>query len=91
MPTSDLRTLGHDRLRDCFHKRTKSYARRAFETIIEDAPGIWLYQPPTIAGLHKRIRTTTLRPDGYWSHIADWYIPAGERTSRDQIGLRPAQ
>jgi peptide/nickel transport system substrate-binding protein len=71
--------------------RTKSYARRAFEIIIDDAPGIWLYQPPTVAGLHKRIRTTRARTDGYWSGLADWWIPAGERTSRDQIGLRAAQ
>jgi peptide/nickel transport system substrate-binding protein len=71
--------------------RTKSYARRAFEIIIEDAPGIWLYQPLTVAGLHKRIRTTTPRTDGYWSGLADWWIPAGERTARDQIGLRAAQ
>ena len=71
--------------------RTRSHARRAFEIIIDDAPGIWLYQPPTVAGLHKRIRTATMRPDGYWSHMADWWIPAGERTARDQIGLRAAQ
>ena len=71
--------------------RTRSYARRAFELIIDDAPGIWLYQPPTVAGLHRRIRTATMRPDGYWSHMADWWIPAGERTTRDQIGLRAAQ
>lgn len=68
--------------------RTKAYARRAFETIIEDAPGIWLFQPLTVAGMHKRIRTTNMRPDGYWSGLADWWIPAGERTPRDQIGLR---
>ena len=37
--------------------RTRAYARRAFETIIEDAPGIWLYEPPTVAGVHKRIHT----------------------------------
>ena len=71
--------------------RTRSYARRAFEIIIDDAPGIWLYEPPTVAGLHKRIRTTKLRADGYWSDLANWYIPAGERTARDQIGLRSAQ
>jgi peptide/nickel transport system substrate-binding protein len=71
--------------------RTKSYARRAFEIIIDDAPGIWLYQPLTVAGLHKRIRTTRPRTDGYWSGLADWWIPAGERTARDQIGLRAAQ
>jgi peptide/nickel transport system substrate-binding protein len=68
--------------------RTRAYARRAFETIIEDAPGIWLYEPPTVAGVHKRIRTTAMRADGYWSGMADWWIPAAERTARDKIGLR---
>ncbi|HEY2026227.1 MAG TPA: peptide ABC transporter substrate-binding protein [Gemmatimonadaceae bacterium] len=70
--------------------RTRSYARRAFETIIDDAPGIWLYEPPTIAGIHRRIRTATMRPDGYWSHLADWWIPAAQRSGRDQIGLKAA-
>lgn len=71
--------------------RTRSYARRAFETIIEDAPGIWLYQPLTVAGIDKRIRTTDLRADGYWAGMAEWWIPAAQRTARDRIGLRPAQ
>ena len=69
--------------------RTKGYARRAFETIIEDAPAIWLYEPPTVMGISKRVHTTPLRADGYWSGMADWWIPAGERTARDRIGLRP--
>jgi peptide/nickel transport system substrate-binding protein len=71
--------------------RTKSYARRAFETIMEDAPGIWLYEGSTIMGLHKRFRTTSMRPDGYWSDLANWSIPAGQRTPRDRIGLQPTQ
>jgi peptide/nickel transport system substrate-binding protein len=71
--------------------RTRAYARRAFEIIIEDAPGIWLYEPPTIAGIHKRVRTTPMRADAYWSGIADWWIPAAERSARDRIGLRPTQ
>lgn len=69
--------------------RTRAYARRAFEIVIEDAPGIWLYEPPTIAGIHKRIHTTPMRADAYWSGMADWWIPASERTARDRIGLRP--
>jgi peptide/nickel transport system substrate-binding protein len=71
--------------------RTRSYARRAFEIIIDDAPAIWLYEPLTVAGMDKRIRPTKMRADGWWSGLADWWIPAGERTARDQIGLRPAQ
>jgi peptide/nickel transport system substrate-binding protein len=69
--------------------RTRAYARRAFEIMIEDAPGVWLYEPPTVAGVHKRIRTTHMRADGYWSSMADWWIPAAQRTPRDRIGLRP--
>jgi peptide/nickel transport system substrate-binding protein len=69
--------------------RTRAYTRRAFETIVEDAPGIWLYEPASVMGLHKRIHTTTMRVDGYWSGMADWWIPAAERTARDRIGLRP--
>jgi peptide/nickel transport system substrate-binding protein len=69
--------------------RARSYARRAFETIIEDAPGIWLFEPLTVAGVDKRIKTTRMRSDGYWSGFTEWYIPAGQRTARDKIGLRP--
>jgi peptide/nickel transport system substrate-binding protein len=70
--------------------RARAYSRRAFEIIIEDAPGIWLYEAPTVAGIHKRIHTTGLRADEYWAGMADWWIPASERTARDRIGLRPA-
>jgi len=69
--------------------RTRAYARRAFEIIIEDAPGIWLYEPPTVAGIHKRIHPTHMRADGWWSGLAEWWIPASERNARDRIGLRP--
>ena len=70
--------------------RARAYSRRAFEIIIEDAPGIWLYEAPTVAGIHKRIHTTGIRADEYWAGMADWWIPASERTPRDRIGLRPA-
>lgn len=69
--------------------RTRAYTRRAFEQIIDDAPGIWLYEPLSIAGIHKRIRTTGVRADEYWAGMADWWIPASERSARDRIGLAP--
>lgn len=71
--------------------RTKAYARRAFETMIEDAPAIWLYELSARAGFDRRIHTTPMRADGYWSGMADWWIPASQRNARDKIGLRPAQ
>lgn len=69
--------------------RTRSYARHAFELLIEDAAGIWLYEPPTMAGLDRRIRTATLNPANYFSDMGDWWIPASQRSARDKIGLRP--
>jgi peptide/nickel transport system substrate-binding protein len=69
--------------------RTRLYTRHAFEQIIEDAPGIWLYEPLSIAGIHKRIRTTGVRADEYWAGMADWWIPAADRSARDRIGLTP--
>jgi hypothetical protein len=30
-----------------------------------------------------------MRADGYWSGLADWWIPAAQRSARDKIGLRP--
>ena len=47
----------------------------ALAVINEDAPAIWLYEPRKILGVHRRIRTTEMRPDAWWFDLADWYIP----------------
>lgn len=70
--------------------RTRAYARRAFEAIMEDAPAIWLYEVPQIGGIHKRIRTAKMRADAYFSGMGEWWIPASMRSPRDKIGLRKA-
>lgn len=59
--------------------------RKAYAVINEDAPAVWLYEPRRLIGLHKRVRTAQLRPDAWWFDLADWYIPAGERISRDRL------
>jgi peptide/nickel transport system substrate-binding protein len=71
--------------------RLKQYYRRAMQTLVDDAPAVWLYDVLTVAGVHKRIRPVAVRPDGWWSGLAEWWIPANERIDRDRIGLRPAQ
>jgi peptide/nickel transport system substrate-binding protein len=71
--------------------KSKQYAHRAFQTLIEDAPAVFLYDVLFIAGIHKRIKPVEMRATGWWSDLADWSIPPGERIERDRIGLRPAQ
>jgi peptide/nickel transport system substrate-binding protein len=60
---------------------------RAFAVINDDAPAVWLYEPRKIIGIHRRIRTTKMRPDAWWFDLADWYIPPVERLLRDRIPL----
>jgi len=60
---------------------------RAFAVINDDVPAVWLYEPRKIVGIHRRIRTTEMRPDSWWFDLADWYIPPVERLLRDRIPL----
>lgn len=69
---------------------TKAYARRAYQTAVDDAPAIWLYDVLTMAAVHRRVRTPGMRADGYWAGLADWHIPASERIARDRVGLAQA-
>lgn len=69
---------------------TKAYARRAYQTLVDDAPAIWLYDVLTMAGVHRRVRTPGMRADGFWAGLADWHIPASERIARDRVGLAQA-
>jgi peptide/nickel transport system substrate-binding protein len=67
--------------------RVRAYMRRAFQIQIDDAPGIWLYEVPTIAAIQRRIHPAPMRADGWWAHLADWSIPPNERLPRDRIGI----
>jgi peptide/nickel transport system substrate-binding protein len=71
-------------------RRAQDYYRRAYETIIADAPAIWLFEPLNAAGHHSRIKVASMRPDAWWTRIHEWYIPGNERIPRDNIGLRAA-
>jgi peptide/nickel transport system substrate-binding protein len=56
---------------------------KAYETIIQDAPAIWLAEPIQTVGYHSRLQLTTLRADAWWAHIPEWSIPADKRIPRD--------
>lgn len=63
--------------------KRKSYFTTAYETIIQDAPAIWLAEPSPTVGYQSRLQLATLRPDAWWIHIPEWSIPAGKRIPRD--------
>jgi peptide/nickel transport system substrate-binding protein len=63
----------------------KAYFTKAYETIIQDAPAIWLAEPIPTVGYHSRLQLAPLRSDAWWAHIPDWWIPAGKRIPRDNL------
>jgi len=67
----------------------KKYFSGAYQTIIDDAPAIWLAEPKIVIGLHRRIRTGPMRADAWWFDLGSWSIPKSEQIDRDQI--RPDQ
>jgi peptide/nickel transport system substrate-binding protein len=69
---------------DALHAREQF--TRAYATINQDAPAVWLYEPKAAIGLNRRIRTSWMRPDAWWSDLGNWYIPPAERIPRDWVG-----
>lgn len=65
--------------------KSKAMFDRVYRIIIDDAPAVWLYEPETVLGVNKRIRTAPMRPDAWWLDLADWKIPSAERIARDKI------
>ena len=61
----------------------KAYFTKAYETIIQDAPAIWLAEPLPTVGYHSRLQLAPLRSDAWWAHIPDWWIPSDKRIPRD--------
>lgn len=70
--------------------RMRAYMRRAFELQIDEAPAVWLYDSPTVAGVHRRFQIAPMRPDGWWVHLPDWTVPPNARIDRDRVGLTSA-
>jgi peptide/nickel transport system substrate-binding protein len=51
-----------------------AYYRRAYATIIDDAPGIWMYELPSIAGMSVNVHPAPMRADLWFAHLADWTV-----------------
>ena len=48
--------------------------RKAYQLIVEDAAGIWLYEPRNFAAINSRIEPTGMRAYAWWADLADWNV-----------------
>lgn len=69
--------------------KARAHYRAAYRTIIDDAPAIWLYEPGSVAGAHKRVVTGPLRPGTWWTTVPNWSIAPGGKLPRDAAPRSP--
>jgi peptide/nickel transport system substrate-binding protein len=68
--------------------RQKALFRRAYETILADAPAVWIYEPKPYIGMHRRLELPGRRADAWWAGFAQWSVKPGQQIPRDRLGLR---
>jgi peptide/nickel transport system substrate-binding protein len=64
--------------------------RHALETIVADAPAIWMYEAAGVVPMHRRLKTAGVLPHAWWAGLADWTIPPAERIARDRVAMTAA-
>ncbi|HYV97949.1 MAG TPA: ABC transporter substrate-binding protein [Gemmatimonadaceae bacterium] len=52
----------------------RAHYRVAYQALLDDAPGIWLWEPAVTAGASTRLDLATLRPDAWWTSIPTWGV-----------------
>jgi peptide/nickel transport system substrate-binding protein len=60
-------------------RAAKQRYRAAYQTIVDDAPAIWLFEPTAVAGVNRRLNVGALRADGWWLTLPSWTVAAGKR------------
>jgi peptide/nickel transport system substrate-binding protein len=61
--------------------------RRAYSMLIEDAPGIWMYEITSVAGMTQNLHPAPMRADLWFAHLADWTVGDGPAPKGAGIAL----
>jgi hypothetical protein len=49
----------------------------AYQALLDDVPGIWLYEPVFVAAASRRLELPTFRADAWWMSIPTWRVVGG--------------
>jgi peptide/nickel transport system substrate-binding protein len=63
--------------------RSRAHYRRAYQGIIDDVAGVWLYENRFFMALNRRVHPVIRGADSWWRHLRLWSIPAANRLPRD--------
>ena len=62
---------------------TRRAFSRAYQTIADDVPALFLYEPRIVAAVHRRLVIPAWRPDGWWRSLHEWSVDPAQRLPRD--------
>jgi len=60
--------------RDVNPTTRRALFRRAWQTIVDDAAAVWLYEPRNVAAVSRRVTPTDLRADAWWASLSAWRV-----------------
>jgi len=63
--------------------RSRALYRRAYQGILDDVAGIWLYENRFFMALNRRVKPVMKGSDSWWRYLRLWSIPAANRLPRD--------
>lgn len=67
--------------------KASEYWVQAYNTILQEAPALWLFEERSIALLNNRVNPAPMRADAWYVGLADWTIDPRRRIARDRQGL----
>jgi peptide/nickel transport system substrate-binding protein len=57
--------------------RRQALYRRAYQSIVDDAPAVWLYEPRNFAAINARVSPVGMRADAWWAALPRWTVSEG--------------
>ena len=54
-------------------RRTALY-RRAYQSMVDDAAAVWLYEPRNFAAINARVSPVGMRADAWWAALSRWTV-----------------
>lgn len=64
---------------------------RAAQIVLDDAPGLYLYELKGLSVMHRRVQPAAMRGDAWWAHINRWSIDPAQKIDRDRLGIAPVR
>jgi peptide/nickel transport system substrate-binding protein len=62
--------------------RSRMLYRKAYQGIIDDAVGVWLYENRNFMAMNRRVHPVMRGSDVWWRYLREWSIPAADRLPR---------